>query len=62
MVGGGFGPLCVGLLSDQLIPQFGNEALRISLAVVTGSCFAIGIGVFAWAMHAYADERRDKRG
>jgi MFS family permease len=57
MVGGGLGPLLVGLLSDALTPWMGTEALRMSLAITTGSCFALGIAAFAWAIKAYADER-----
>ena len=53
MVGGGLGPLLVGILSDQLTPQWGSEALRISLAITTGTCFTLGILTFAWAMKAY---------
>ena len=62
MVGGGLGPLLVGLLSDGLTPLFGAEALRMSLAITAGSCFALGIGAFAWAIKAYADERLGARG
>jgi MFS family permease len=62
MVGGGLGPLLVGLLSDALTPWLGTEALRMSLAITTGSCFALGIAAFAWAIKAYADERLGIRG
>jgi hypothetical protein len=53
MVGGGLGPLLVGIFSDQLTSQFGPEALRMSLAITTGTCFTLGILTFAWAMKAY---------
>jgi MFS family permease len=53
MVGGGLGPLLVGVLSDQLTLQFGPEALRMALAITTGTCFTLGILTFAWAMKAY---------
>ena len=57
MVGGGLGPLMVGLLSDGLVPHFGNEALRWALAITTGSCFLMGMLAFASAQKAYAAER-----
>lgn len=57
MVGGGFGPLLVGALSDFLVPQFGNEALRWALAATTGSCFFLGMLAFAWTVKPYAAER-----
>lgn len=57
MVGGGLGPLLVGLLSDQLVPYVGGEALRMALAVTTGSCFLLGTLAFASAIKAYAAER-----
>ena len=57
MVGGGFGPLLVGALSDFLVPQFGNEALRWALAATTGSCFFLGMLAFAWPVQPYAAER-----
>jgi MFS family permease len=57
MVGGGLGPLFVGILSDQLTSSWGAEALRISLAITTGTCFTLGILTFAWAMKAYYAEQ-----
>jgi MFS family permease len=57
MVGGGLGPLLVGMLSDQLTSYWGTEALRISLAITTGTCFTLGILTFAWAMKAYDAEQ-----
>lgn len=57
MIGGGLGPLLVGLLSDMLVPHFGNEALRWALAITTGSCFLLGMLAFASALKAYAAER-----
>jgi MFS family permease len=57
MIGGGLGPLLVGLLSDQLVTYFGSEALRMALAVTTGSCFLLGTLAFASAIKAYAAER-----
>lgn len=57
MLGGGLGPLLVGMLSDSLVPQFGNEALRWALVFTTGSCFLLGMLAFAWALKPYAAER-----
>lgn len=57
MVGGGLGPLVVGMLSDFLVPHFGNEALRWALAIITGSCFLLGMLAFAWTLRPYAAER-----
>lgn len=63
MFGGGIGPLAIGLLSDALVPQFGNEALRWSLVLSTGVCFFFGAVVFWWAMKPYGIEQplADKR-
>ena len=37
MVGAGLGPLVVGFISDLLVPAYGNEALRWSLAISMGA-------------------------
>ena len=58
MLGGGLGPLLVGMLSDFLVPHFGDEALRWALAATTGICFLLGMLVFAWTIRPYAVERR----
>ena len=58
MLGGGLGPLLVGMLSDLLVPHFGNEALRWALAITTGSCFLLGMLAFAWTIRPYSVERR----
>ena len=34
LVGGGLGPLLVGILNDWLNPRFGPEAVRYSLLIV----------------------------
>jgi MFS family permease len=57
MVGGGLGPLLVGLLSDGLASAFGVESLRYALALTTGSCYALGAVFFYLAMQAYERER-----
>lgn len=35
LIGGGLGPLVVGLISDALTPHFGDNALRISLSIAS---------------------------
>ncbi|CAI8177089.1 MAG: putative L-galactonate transporter [Alphaproteobacteria bacterium] len=35
LIGGGLGPLSVGLISDALTPYFGEDALRIALSIAT---------------------------
>lgn len=57
MVGGGLGPLFVGALSDALVPAFGGEALRWSLAATSGACYLLAIASFAMALPAYRRER-----
>lgn len=57
LVGGGLGPLLVGLLSDLLATWYGDEALRMALAITTGGCFFLGVLAFASAIKAYAAER-----
>ena len=63
MFGGGIGPVAIGLLSDYLIPVFGNEALRWSLVASTGVCFVVGTAFFLWAVKPYGLEQplADKR-
>jgi hypothetical protein len=53
MIGGGLGPLTVGMLSDALTPRFGAEALRWSLMAVMFT-FALAALSFAWALKSYA--------
>ena len=53
MIGGGLGPLTVGMLSDALTPRFGAEALRWSLMAVMFT-FALAAMSFAWALKSYA--------
>ena len=67
MIGGGLGPLLVGLLSDTLVPLAGNEALRYALAITTGICYLLGMLFFWRAMLPYAQEsaqldQRNKKG
>ena len=57
LVGSGLGPLLVGMLSDVLVPQFGNEALRWALAIATAASFLLGIVAFIRALSPYASER-----
>lgn len=57
MVGAGFGPLIVGMVSDALEPRFGIEALRWALAGSSVGCYALGMLAFLWALQAYGRER-----
>lgn len=54
MIGGGLGPVVVGLISDLLLPQFGAEALRWALAIAMAS-YVVGLAAFWAAMGSYAD-------
>ncbi len=54
IIGAGFGPLAVGMLSDQLVPHFGNEALRWALTIATGGSYLLGIVAFAAVFKAYS--------
>lgn len=47
------GPLAIGVLSDVLVPQFANEALRWALALSTALCYLLGMLAFASALRHY---------
>ena len=53
MLGAGLGPLAIGMLSDVLVPQFANEALRWALALSTALCYLLGMLAFASALRHY---------
>jgi MFS family permease len=53
MVGAGLGPLVIGLISDALMPAFGNDALRWALAGSTVGCYVIGMLAFLMAIRSY---------
>jgi MFS family permease len=55
MIGGGLGPLVIGVTSDLLEPVFGPEALRWSLALAM-STYVVGIAAFAVAVRPYAQQ------
>ena len=42
IIGLGFGPFLVGVLSDQLVPQFGEESLRYAILIATAAYFWAG--------------------
>jgi MFS family permease len=46
MIGLGLGPLTVGLISDALVPQFGDDSLRYSLMLIC-------VGMLPWAAAHY---------
>ena len=56
MVGGGLGPLLVGMLSDGLTPLHGNESLRWAL-VYSMSAYIVGIMSLLAAIGPYVRER-----
>jgi MFS family permease len=56
LIGGGLGPLVVGLLSDALVPGYGSEALRWALAI-SMSTYVVGLVAFIVALRPYATER-----
>lgn len=55
LVGGGLGPLLIGMLSDALAPAFGPQALRWALAAGM-SCYVLGLAAFLAAIGPYADQ------
>lgn len=55
MIGGGLGPLVIGVLSDLIQPQFGAEALRWSLALAM-STYVVGIVAFALSIRPYRQQ------
>jgi len=46
LIGGGLGPVAVGLISDALTPHFGDEALRWSLVIVQILSVLAGLAFF----------------
>ncbi|MEM7100485.1 MAG: MFS transporter [Pseudomonadota bacterium] len=42
IIGLGFGPFLVGVLSDLLVPQFGGESLRYAILIATAAYFWAG--------------------
>ncbi|MBL0149547.1 MAG: MFS transporter [Ideonella sp.] len=56
MIGGGLGPLSVGLISDLLVPAFGQEALRWALAA-SMSTYAVGLIALLAAVGPYAKQK-----
>ncbi len=56
LVGGGLGPLGVGMLSDALLPMLGAESLRWSLIIVMGAFGLAALSLFA-AMKPYAQSQ-----
>ena len=42
IIGLGFGPFLVGVLSDVLVPQFGEESLRYAILIATAAYFWAG--------------------
>jgi MFS family permease len=53
MVGAGLGPLVVGLVSDALMPAFGNDALRFALAGITAICYVVSLLIFLTTIRSH---------
>ncbi|MEC5214566.1 hypothetical protein RCH06_003131 [Polaromonas sp. CG_9.5] len=53
----GVSDTAMGMLSDFLVPQYGNEALRWALVLTTGACFLLGMLAFICTLGPYAVER-----
>jgi MFS family permease len=53
MIGGGLGPLLIGIVSDLLEPRYGQEALRWSLALAMAT-YVVGIAAIVAAIRPYA--------
>jgi MFS family permease len=52
-VGGGLGPLAVGLLSDAFIVRAGSESLRWALVCML-AFYALALLIYAWTIKPYA--------
>ena len=52
-VGGGLGPLTVGLLSDAFIVRAGSESLRWALVCML-AFYALALLIYAWTIKPYA--------
>ena len=59
-VGGGFGPLAVGLLSDAFTAKAGNESLRWALACMLGF-YVLGALAYACSLRPYTRLMASKR-
>ncbi|MEG2049174.1 MAG: MFS transporter, partial [Comamonas sp.] len=59
-VGGGLGPLTVGLLSDAFIARAGNESLRWALASML-AFYVLGVLAYAWSIKPYARQMAAKK-
>lgn len=53
-LGGGLGPLVIGMLSDALVASFGEEALRWSMAMAMSTCMLLAILAFVWTLRSYS--------
>lgn len=59
-VGGGLGPLAVGLLSDAFISRAGHESLRWALASML-AFYVLGALAYAWSIKPYACQMAAKK-
>lgn len=58
LFGAGLGPTVIGVVSDHLVPAYGDESLRWALDLVVAISYALGIWAFAAALKAYAAHHR----
>lgn len=59
-VGGGLGPLAVGLLSDAFIARAGNESLRWALICMLGF-YLLGALIYALSLKPYVSQLKAKK-
>ncbi|QXZ08503.1 MFS transporter [Comamonas sp. Y33R10-2] len=59
-VGGGLGPLTVGLLSDAFMTRAGNESLRWALVSML-AFYVLGALAYAWSIKPYAHQMAAKK-
>lgn len=52
-VGGGLGPLAVGLLSDAFTAGYGHESLRWALVCML-ALYLLAVGIYVWTIRHYA--------
>jgi predicted MFS family arabinose efflux permease len=60
IIGLGLGPSVTGILSERLTPAFGDQALGLSLCIVTGTCAAGAVCLWVATRTVAADIERAK--
>lgn len=59
LIGAGFGPLTIGVVSDSMTPAHGEDALRWALALVVAISYLLAIWAFIAAIKAYASRKQE---